>query len=204
MKINEIKNSELDYDIGEIAYWTSKGIEIEGKTYPIEKFSIKETGLFATIALGNDQFSDYLIAGNAGYDGGPTEAELMTKQDNLVAGSNISINSDGKTINAVIPPVKKDPVFKGYMFDGDQNLRVILDNVSLDEDVTITTVLEGSVVIEGRYTNHLGFDAYLFTLADITSLKESAGYNPLMIKVGLYVTAITDIVIPWYFNKEER
>ena len=166
MKINEIKNSELDYDIGEIAYWTSKGIEIEGKTYPIEKFSIKDTGLFATIALGNDQFSDYLIAGNAGYDGGPT--------------------------------VKKDPVFKGYMFDGDQNLRVILDNVSLDEDVTITTVLEeeGSVVIEGTHTNDLGFDAYKFTLADITSLKESAGYNPLMIKVGLYVTAITNMVIP--------
>ena len=198
MKINEIKNSTVDYDIREIAYWTSKGIEIEGKTYPIEKFSIKETGLFATIALGNDQFSDYLIAGNAGYDGGPTEAELMTKQDNLVAGSNISINSDGKTINAVIPPVKKDPVFKGYMFDGDQNLRVILDNVSLDEDVTITTVLEeeGSVVIEGTHTNDLGFDAYKFTLADITSLKESAGNNPLMVKVGLYVTAITDIYIP--------
>ena len=94
MKINEIKNSELDYDIGEIAYWTSKGIEIEGKTYPIEKFSIKETGLFATIALGNDQFSDYLIAGNAGYDGGHTEAELATKAkqtDLLITNQNVSL-----------------------------------------------------------------------------------------------------------------
>ena len=93
MKINEIKNSELDYDIGEIAYWTSKGIEIEGKTYPIEKFSIKDTGLFATIALDNDQFSDYLIAGNASYDGGPTYAELATKAeqaDLLITNQNVT------------------------------------------------------------------------------------------------------------------
>ena len=74
MKINKIKNSELDYDIGEIAYWTSKGIEIEGKTYPVEKFSVKGPDLFATIALDDGQLSDHLIAGPTGSAGttGPT------------------------------------------------------------------------------------------------------------------------------------
>ena len=79
-----------------------KVIEIEGKTYPIEKVSITETGLIATIALDDGQFSYYLVTGPAGYDGGPIETELMTKQDNLVDGSNVTINSDGKTI-IVIP-----------------------------------------------------------------------------------------------------
>ena len=93
MKINEIKNSTVDYDLREIAYWTSKGIEIEGKTYPIENFSIKDTGLFATIVLDNGQFSDHLIAGNASYDGGPTYAELATKAeqaDLLITNQNVT------------------------------------------------------------------------------------------------------------------
>ena len=126
MKINEIKNSTVDYDLREIAYWTSKGIEIEGKTYPIEKFSIKETGLFATIALDNDQFSDHLIAGNASYGGGPTYAELATKAKTAIAKAAEAIST--KANQTDLDNLKTDVTSQGIAISTNNSRLLSIEN----------------------------------------------------------------------------